>query len=39
MCDEFRTDDLDVSVAAGEFTNTGRSVQPAIQQLQLAQEM
>mgnify|MGYP002570989048 CR=1 FL=1 len=24
MCDEFRTDDLDVSVAAGEFTNTGK---------------
>lgn len=24
MCDEFRTDDLDVSVAAGEFTNAGK---------------
>ena len=24
MCDEFWTDDLDVSVAAGEFTNTGK---------------
>ena len=24
MCNEFRTDDLDVSVAAGEFTNTGK---------------
>lgn len=24
MCDEFRTDDLDVSVGAGEFTNTGK---------------
>mgnify|MGYP000010666829 FL=1 len=23
MCDDFRTDDLDVSVGAGEFTNTG----------------
>lgn len=24
MCDEFRTDDLDVSVGAGEFTNAGK---------------
>ena len=24
MCDDFRTDDLDVSVGAGEFTNTGK---------------
>ena len=24
MCDEFRTDDLDVSVAAGEFKNAGK---------------
>lgn len=24
ICDDFRTDELDVSVAAGEFTNTGK---------------